>query len=88
MNVKLQVEGKRCRVIDAGREIMGIYSLVLKAGPGTLPKITIEALPRWFEADGELVYNVAHPVTGSLTEVRSITFADGTVWPLVEEAYA
>ena len=64
-----------------GHEIKGVRDISIAADDYV--RVTAEIAAHKIEAHGLLDLIVAHPVTGKLTSVRQITFADGSVWPSV-----
>jgi hypothetical protein len=66
-----------------GHEIKGVREININIAVDDYVRVTAEIAAHKIEAHGELDLIVAHPVTGDLTSVKQITFADGSVWPPV-----
>ena len=66
-----------------GVEIRGIRSIELKIKPNEIVTARLEILSA-FVGSADATYVLSHPLTGELTEVTKIEFADGDVWPPVE----
>ena len=66
-----------------GHEIKGVRDINISIAVDDYVRVTAEIAAHKIEAHGLLDLRVAHPVTGKLTSVRQITFADGSVWPSV-----
>lgn len=64
-----------------GHEIKGVREININIACDDIVHVTAEIAAHKIEAHGRLDLIVAHPVTGQLTSVRQITFADGSVWP-------
>lgn len=81
--IRIQNEGEATRGVRVsdmatGAEIKGITSIDVRFRPGDLVTAQIGLFASEIDTQAEASFVVLHPETGVLTEVRSITFADGS----------
>lgn len=74
--------GRDVKITTAdGHAIKGVREININMALDDYVRVTAEIAACSVEVHGSLDLIVAHPVTGLLTSVKQIVFADGSVWP-------